>query len=95
MGVAVRGISGIAFLPDTATPTTTITGVVAVPNGGTGLAVYTVGDVLYADTTVNLAKRGIGGVGDVLTVAGGVPTWATPIAATDLYAVAFLLMGGG
>jgi hypothetical protein len=39
---------------------------------------YTTGDVLYASATNTLAKRAVGTSGQVLTVAGGVPTWATP-----------------
>lgn len=41
----------------------------------------TTGDLIYADTTVspsNLKRRAIGNPGDVLTVAGGEPTWAAP-----------------
>lgn len=44
--------------------------------GGTGLTSYTTGDLLYASGTNVLAKRGIGSAGQVLTVSGGVPTWA-------------------
>ena len=36
----------------------------------------TTGDVLYASGANTLARRAIGSTGDVLTVAGGVPTWA-------------------
>ncbi len=39
---------------------------------------YTVGDILYADTTSTLAKQNIGTAGQVLTVSGGLPTWQTP-----------------
>ena len=46
-------------------------------NGGTGQTGYTVGDILYADSTTTLAKLGIGSTGQVLKVASGVPAWAT------------------
>jgi len=46
--------------------------------GGTGLSSYTTGDLTYASATDTLAKRSIGTTGQVLTVASGVPTWATP-----------------
>jgi hypothetical protein len=45
--------------------------------GGTGQTSYTTGDTLYASATNVLSKRTIGSAGQVLTVAGGVPTWAT------------------
>jgi hypothetical protein len=39
----------------------------------------TLGDIEYRSSTANTNTRlGIGGTGDVLTVAGGVPTWAAP-----------------
>jgi hypothetical protein len=46
--------------------------------GGTGLTSYTLGDIIYASATNILSKLAIGTDGQVLTVAGGVPTWATP-----------------
>lgn len=46
--------------------------------GGTGLSSYTTGDLPYASASNILSKLGIGSTGQVLTVAGGVPTWATP-----------------
>jgi hypothetical protein len=45
--------------------------------GGTGLTSYATGDLLYASATNVLSKLTIGTVGQVLTVAGGLPTWAT------------------
>lgn len=44
--------------------------------GGTGQTAYTVGDILYANTTTTLTKLGVGSDGDVLTLASGVPSWA-------------------
>jgi hypothetical protein len=39
----------------------------------------TLGDIEYRSSTANTNTRlGIGSTGDVLTVAGGVPSWATP-----------------
>lgn len=51
---------------------------VAATLGGTAQTTYTTGDLLYASGTNTLAKRSIGSTGDVLTVSGGVPTWAAP-----------------
>jgi len=58
--------------------TTDVTGVLPVANGGTNFSSYTTGDIVYASGATALTKRNIGSTGQVLTVAGGVPTWATP-----------------
>jgi hypothetical protein len=44
----------------------------------------TTGDVIYASAANTPARLGIGSTGNVLTVAGGVPTWAAPPAAGNL-----------
>ena len=38
----------------------------------------TTGDTIYASAASTPARLGVGSTGQVLTVAGGVPTWATP-----------------
>lgn len=38
----------------------------------------TTGDTYYASAAATPARLGVGSTGQVLTVAGGVPTWATP-----------------
>ena len=43
--------------------------------GGTGYTSYTIGDVLYADSTTSLAKLGIGSNGQALIINSGVPSW--------------------
>lgn len=49
---------------------------ITVAYGGVGHTSYTVGDLLFADTTSSLAKLGIGDEGQVLTVVEGEPDWA-------------------
>jgi hypothetical protein len=44
--------------------------------GGTGFATYTTGDIIYASATNTLSKLTAGTNGYVLTLAGGVPSWA-------------------
>jgi hypothetical protein len=44
--------------------------------GGTGLTSYAAGDMIYASGVNTLAKLTAGSNGQVLTLAGGVPTWA-------------------
>jgi hypothetical protein len=55
---------------------TGVTGTLPTGNGGTNLTTYTAGDVLYASASNTLANLAIGATGTVLTVAGGLPTWA-------------------
>ena len=55
----------------------TSTGTVGANQGGTGQSVYTIGDMLYADTTSTLAKLADVATGNVL-ISGGVgtaPSW--------------------
>jgi hypothetical protein len=44
--------------------------------GGTGQTTYATGDILYASATNTLSKLTAGTNGYVLTLSGGVPTWA-------------------
>ena len=53
-----------------------ITGTLAVGDGGTNITGYDTGDILYANGTTSLTKLSIGNAGEVLTVAGGNPSWA-------------------
>lgn len=85
-GIVLRNSSGttVATFGPTNTTNASIAGgltlgtALGATSGGTGAATYTTGDILYASATNTLAKRAIGTTGQVLTVAGGVPTWATP-----------------
>jgi hypothetical protein len=53
----------------------------------------TLGDIEYRSSTANTNTRlGIGTTGQVLSVAGGVPTWATPAGSSDNFT---LLNSGG
>ena len=54
----------------------TFSGVLPVANGGTNISTYTTGDIIYSSATNTLSKLSVGSTGQVLTVAGGVPTWA-------------------
>lgn len=47
----------------------------------------TTGDILYASAANTLARRAIGSNGDVLTVSGGLPTWAAPSASTESWSL--------
>ena len=52
--------------------------------GGTAQTTYTTGDTLYASASNTLSKLAVGSTGQVLTVAGGVPTWANTTPATTI-----------
>lgn len=57
---------------------TGVTGTLGATNGGTAQSTYATGDIVYATAANTLGKRTIGSTSQVLTVAGGIPTWATP-----------------
>ena len=54
------------------------TSILPIANGGTNISTYGTGDILYASAINTLSKLGIGTAGQVLTVAGGIVSWATP-----------------
>lgn len=70
-----------AFLKDTNT-TTYYTGSAWTNLDTTGMVnpMTTTGDTIYSSSGSTPARLGIGSTGQVLTVAGGVPSWATPTA---------------
>ena len=57
----------------------------AIPNTLT----TTTGDIIYASGANTPARRAIGSTGQVLTVAGGVPTWASPSSPSYVGAIAY------
>jgi hypothetical protein len=82
-----------------------VTGVVAIANGGTGqttkAAAYnalspmtTTGDLEYEASAGIAARLGIGTAGQVLTVAGGVPTWASPATSGTVTSVSVVSANG-
>ncbi len=66
-----------------ASSATNVTGNVAAVNGGTGHAIYSPGDMLYASSSTALVKLPIGSPGAVLRVSSGnLPSWSTAGAGT-------------
>jgi uncharacterized membrane protein YiaA len=55
---------------------------IGVGYGGTGIASYTIGDILYASGATTLTALGIGSTNKVLTVIAGIPSWQTPTTGT-------------
>jgi hypothetical protein len=70
-----------------------LSGTLIAANGGTGFSSYTVGDLLYADTTTTLVKLPVGTTGQVLTVAAGVPAWATSTVSAPVTKTADFILG--
>jgi len=68
-----------SYLKDTDT-TQYYSGSAWVTSGGSGMTnpMTTTGDTIYASSGSTPARLGIGSTGQVLTVAGGIPSWATP-----------------
>jgi hypothetical protein len=78
------GTTGLTLTggPITASGTLTLGGTLAIVNGGTNTTSYATGDILYASATDVLSKLTAGSNGQVLTLAAGVPSWATPTTGT-------------
>jgi hypothetical protein len=55
-----------------------VSGTLPIANGGTNLTTYTQGDLLYASAANTLAKLAVGTNGQVLKLAAGLPSWASP-----------------
>ena len=84
---ATTSVKGAVQLTDSTASTSTTTA--ATPNAVKSAydlanaaipksTVTTSGDIIYATGSGAVTRRGIGSTGQVLTVSGGVPTWATP-----------------
>jgi len=74
-GVAFDGSSDITITANAST----LIGVVPIVKGGTSIAAYTEGDILYAGASNSLAKLAKGAAGQVLTMdAANLPAWQNP-----------------
>jgi hypothetical protein len=72
-------LSGLT--PSTATSgAVTLAGTLGATSGGTSQSTYATGDILYASATNTLSKLTAGTNGQVLTLASGVPSWASSTA---------------
>lgn len=81
-GVTSFSAGSTGLTPNTATGgVVTLGGTLNPASGGTGFGSYATGDILYASGVGTLTRLPIGTPGQVLTVAGGIPSWATSAAA--------------
>ena len=81
-----RSGTSIAFGSVNLASSNAVTGVLDETNGGTGQSTVTTGDILYGSASNTFSKLTIGTSGQVLTVAAGIPSWATlatPVAASQ------------
>ncbi|MBP6054234.1 MAG: hypothetical protein KA527_01230 [Cytophagaceae bacterium] len=78
--------------------TTGVSGILPLANGGTGQTtkeaafdalspMTTAGDIIYGGTSGTGTRLGIGTNGQVLTLASGVPSWASPAGVTTMAAI--------
>lgn len=70
-----------------------ITGTLPAANGGTGLALYTAGDIIYASGTVTLSKLAAGTTSQVL-IGGTAPSWGA-VALGSMVSGTLALTNGG
>ena len=93
--IATLECTGNAAVDGTLTVTgaTTLSTVLGIASGGTGLASFTTGDVMYASGSTTIAKLGIGSALQVLKTNAGAtaPSWVTE---TDLCPVGSIVMYG-
>lgn len=77
-GTGTINYGGIVYSGTSITNNVTTQNIIPWPviQGGTAQTTYATGDILYASATNVLSKRTIGSTNNVLTVTGGVPTWA-------------------
>jgi hypothetical protein len=73
-GQVLALLNGVPTWTSTTT-LSTISGTLGVANGGTGIASYTAGDILYANTPTSLARVASTTSGTVLALVNGIPTW--------------------
>jgi hypothetical protein len=101
--VGVTGGSGLSIatsqLTGTISLTSQVSGILPIADGGTNASsaaaafanlspMTTAGDVIYENATPAPARLGIGSTGQILTVVGGLPAWATPATSGTVTSVA-------
>jgi len=79
---SVNGSGGLTGLtvtggPITTTGTLTLGGTLNAASGGTGVASYAAGDILYASASTTLTKLPLGTAGQVLVAGASAPKWDT------------------
>jgi hypothetical protein len=68
-----------------------VTGTLPTGNGGTGVASYTAGDLIYYASGTAFTKLGIGAANTVLTSSGSAPQWSTALTLSgNVTAAAFI-----
>jgi hypothetical protein len=80
--LSVNGSGGLTGLtltggPITSVGTLTLGGTLNAASGGTGVASYATGDILYASASTTLAKLTLGTAGRVLVAGASAPKWDT------------------
>ena len=82
-GVTSFSAGSTGFTPSTGTTgAVTLGGTLAVTSGGTNITSYTVGDLLFANTTTSLDKLSVGASTYILTSNGTAPQYTNPSSIT-------------
>jgi hypothetical protein len=81
------GLTGLTVTgtPITSSGTFVLGGTLGVGYGGTGLSTISTGGIYYASAVDTLSVLSAGTNGHVLTLAGGIPTWAAPTGGGGLF----------
>jgi len=103
-GTGLNTFSSSNYALYSTSPSTLVAGTLPIVAGGTGSTtaasafnalnpMTTTGDIIYEASAGTAARLGIGSTGQVLTVAGGVPSWATSSGATidQAYFLSFMM----
>jgi len=101
----VYGNGTSAMTASTTIPTSALTGTLGIANGGTGQTtaaaafnalnpMTTTGDIIYEASASTAARLPIGTTGQILTVSGGIPAWATNAGSTTLTTTDFTATSG-
>lgn len=69
-------IASPTFTGTVTVPSLVLTNALTVPYGGTGLNAVATGDILYGSATNTLSRLSAGTNGYLLTLVGGIPSWA-------------------
>ena len=88
---AVAAGTGITVSGSTVSLTAPVTAVL----GGTGFTTYATGDIVYASAANTLSKLTAGTAGYILTMSGGVPTWAANSGSVGGGTVTSITVDGG
>jgi hypothetical protein len=93
-GTGLTSFSAANYALYSTSSSTLTAGTLPTAAGGTNLTSYTTGDIIYASATNTLSKLPIGTTGQVLSIAGGIPSWTANAGSTTLTNTTFTATAG-